>query len=521
MSVGTIRIVGFGDSRGAAGPAGETAAVRPQIFACGLCRVNPKQLVRAFCNDPLYFARSSISHADALILRSLYTSSGLSRALRAAAAWCCGARGASPTTCGTSPSASGFYRTRLNNPVIWLHAVSVGETAPARRSSTPCSTPTPTTGCSHHMTPPAAPPPPSSTATRPAGAERLTCPRHPVGDLGFLRHFHPRIGILMETELWPNLVEACHRTGTPLAMVNARLSARSARGCRSCIGGTRPQGLRPPVGDRRADRADGQRMTDLGARYVMITGNIKFDIAPPGDADAGRRRCNRPSDPQREILLAASTARARRPCLEAFARMCPPEVLLVLVPRHPDRFDEVARLVKRAGLKMQKRSKGVPVMADTRVWLGDSMGEMYAHYGAADVAIIGGSWARPRRPEPHRGQRGGLPGDRRPAHLQLQGGLRAGHRGGGRGARRRHRRRHRRSPSRSSPTRSAARRHGQAGALISPNPTGAPPGAPWTCSPRCCGPRPWRLKAGLSAAGNPPPSRRRSPRRPSCCAGRP
>jgi 3-deoxy-D-manno-octulosonic-acid transferase len=74
--------------------------------------------------------------------------------------------------------------------------------------------------------------------------------------------------------------------------------------------------------------------------------------------------------------------------------MCPPEVLLVLVPRHPDRFDEVAKLVKRAGLKMQKRSKGVPVMADTRVWLGDSMGEMYAYYGAADVAIIGGSWAR-------------------------------------------------------------------------------------------------------------------------------
>mgnify|MGYP002146196284 CR=1 FL=1 len=141
--------------------------------------------------------------------------------------------------------------------------------------------------------------------------------------------------------------------------------------------------------------ADGQRMTDLGARYVMITGNIKFDIAPPAPMQVLAADFRNRFGPQREILLAASTREGEEdPLLEAFARMCPPEVLLVLVPRHPDRFDEVAKLVKRAGLKLQKRSKGVPVMADTRVWLGDSMGEMHAYYGAADVAIIGGSWAR-------------------------------------------------------------------------------------------------------------------------------
>ncbi len=188
-------------------------------------------------------------------------------------------------------------------------------------------------------------------------------------------------------------------------MVNARLSARSARGY-SRIGGLAREAFATSRRSARQTEADGQRMTDLGARYVMITGNIKFDIAPPPAMQALAADFRNRFGPQREILLAASTREGEEArSLEAFARMCPPEVLLVLVPRHPDRFDEVAKLAKRAGLKLQKRSKGVPVMADTRVWLGDSMGEMYAYYGAADVAIIGGSghdWAARTRSRPAR-----------------------------------------------------------------------------------------------------------------------
>lgn len=353
-----------------------------------------KQLVRAFCNDPLYFALF-ILDADALVLRSLYTLVWILALPFVLLRLVWRAR-RQPDYLRHIPERFGVYRTRLNNPVIWLHAVSVGET----RASAPLIHALLETYPDHrvlltHMTPTG-----RATAAELYGhlAPRVQSAYLPY-DLpwaisGFLRHFHPRIGVLMETELWPNLVEACHRTGTPLAMVNARLSARSAQGYRR-IGGLARNAFAHLSAIGAQTEADGQRITELGARYVMITGNIKFDIAPPPAMQALAADFRNRFGPQREILLAASTREGEEaPLLEAFARMCPPEVLLVLVPRHPDRFDEVARLVKRAGLKMQKRSKGVPVMADTRVWLGDSMGEMYAYYGAADVAIIGGSWAR-------------------------------------------------------------------------------------------------------------------------------
>jgi 3-deoxy-D-manno-octulosonic-acid transferase len=209
----------------------------------------------------------------------------------------------------------------------------------------------------------------------------------------FLRHFRPRIGVLMETELWPNLVEGCRRTGTPLAMVNARLSERSARGYRRA-GSLARDAFAHLSAIGAQTEADGRRMTTLGARWLQVTGNIKFDITPP-EAMLALGATFRNRIGPRQILLAASTREGEEgPLLEAFARLCPPEVLLVLVPRHPQRFDEVARLVGRSGLKLQRRSSNEPVMADTRVWLGDSMGEMYAYYAAADTALIGGSWEK-------------------------------------------------------------------------------------------------------------------------------
>lgn len=289
----------------------------------------------------------------------------------------------------------GNYQTAMPGPLIWLHAVSVGET----RACAPLLHALLEAHPDHsvlltHMTPTG-----RATAAELFGelaprVQSVYLPYDfPWAVARFLRHFHPRIGILMETELWPNLVEVCRKTGTPLAMVNARLSARSAKGY-ARIGGLARKAFAHLSAIGAQTEADGHRMTELGARYVMVTGNIKFDNTPPPAMLALGASFRNRFGP-RKVLLAASTREGEEaPLLAAFAKLCPPEVLLVLVPRHPQRFDEVSKLVKQAGLKLQRRSKGDPVMAETRVWLGDSMGEMYAYYAAADVAIIGGSWER-------------------------------------------------------------------------------------------------------------------------------
>ena len=289
----------------------------------------------------------------------------------------------------------GRYPTSMVGPLIWLHAVSVGET----RASAPlvhalldahpdCSL------LLTHMTPTGRATAAEIFANLGPRVQSAYLPYDfPWAVARFLHHFRPRIGVLMETELWPNLVEGCRRTGTPLAMVNARLSERSARGYRRAGSLARDAfGHLAAIGAQ--TEADGRRLTTLGARWLQVTGNIKFDITPP-EAMLALGETFRNRIGPRQILLAASTREGEEgPLLEAFASQCPPEALLVLVPRHPQRFDEVARLVGRSGLKLQRRSSNEPVMADTRVWLGDSMGEMYAYYAAADTALIGGSWEK-------------------------------------------------------------------------------------------------------------------------------
>lgn len=290
----------------------------------------------------------------------------------------------------------GRYRTRMAGPVIWLHAVSVGETracAPllhALLEAHPDYSVLLT-----HMTPTG-----RATAAELFGelaprVQSVYLPYDvPWAIRRFLRHFHPRIGILMETELWPNLIERCRRSNTPLTMVNARLSERSARGY-GRIGSLARNAFARLSAIGAQTEGDSRRMAELGARNLLVTGNIKFDIAPPAEMLALGTSFRNRFGPQRQVLVAASTREGEEgPLLEAFARLCAPDVLLILVPRHPQRFDDVARLVKRTGLKVQRRSLDVPVMADTRVWLGDSMGEMYAYYSAADVALIGGSWEK-------------------------------------------------------------------------------------------------------------------------------
>jgi 3-deoxy-D-manno-octulosonic-acid transferase len=208
----------------------------------------------------------------------------------------------------------------------------------------------------------------------------------------FLRRARPRVGIVMETELWPNLLRAADRQQLPMVLVNARLSERSARGYARLPALTRASLARITQVAAQSD-ADAARLTALGANAVAVVGNLKFDITPPPQqlalgADWRVRWGSRP------VLLAASTREGEEASLlRAFASAAPADVLLVLVPRHPQRFDAVAALIESTGLPYQRRSEinGTDLSPQTRVLLGDSLGELFAYYAVCDVAFVGGS----------------------------------------------------------------------------------------------------------------------------------
>lgn len=277
----------------------------------------------------------------------------------------------------------------LSGRPIWLHAVSVGEV----RASVPlverllaeCPRVPVLLTC--------------MTAAGRATAESLFAGRVGVRflpyDYGwtmrrFLRRTGPRLGLILETELWPNMMRQARRAGIALMLVNARLSARSARGYAKI-----PALTRASLASLRAVAAqstdDAARLKALGAEQVTVTGNLKFDLTPPGEL-LKRGRAWRAAWGARAVLLAASTREGEEALIiEAFLRRFDPAVLLVLVPRHPQRFDAVAELLHEHGVAFVRRSDGCRPDANTRVILGDSLGELYAYYAASDIAFIGGS----------------------------------------------------------------------------------------------------------------------------------
>jgi 3-deoxy-D-manno-octulosonic-acid transferase len=208
----------------------------------------------------------------------------------------------------------------------------------------------------------------------------------------FMDRVRPRVCILMETELWPNLIRAADRTSVPLLLVNARLSERSARGY-ARLPALAHESLVRIRSVAAQSEGDAARLTTLGARGVTVAGNLKFDITPPPDqlalGAAWRARWG-----ARPVLLAASTREGEEAALlRAYAAAAPADVLLVIVPRHPQRFDAVAALIESSGLPYQRRSEinGTELKPATRVLLGDSLGELFAYYAACDVAFVGGS----------------------------------------------------------------------------------------------------------------------------------
>ena len=286
----------------------------------------------------------------------------------------------------------GVYGQTVPARLLWLHAVSVGET----RAAEPLIKALLDTYPDHsllltHMTP----------TGRATGGELIKKygPRLvqaylpydlPDACARFLAHFKPQLGLLMETELWPNLIAAAKQRDIPLSLINARLSARSQLGYQRFL-----SLIRPALGALRFVAAqtpsDAQRLVAIGAQNVSILGNLKFDVTPSLEKLTLGAQW-RQAIGARPVWLAASTREGEEALiLDAFVRLNWPDLLLLLVPRHPQRFPEVAALITERKLPFTKRSGGDLPTDTTRVWLGDSMGEMPAYYALADLALIGGT----------------------------------------------------------------------------------------------------------------------------------
>ncbi len=284
----------------------------------------------------------------------------------------------------------GFYAAHSSKPVIWLHTVSVGETRAAAslvqrlRESYP----------DHQLLLTHTTPTGRATSEQLYGDNvlRVYLPYdYPFAVKRFLRHFLPSIGVLLETEIWFNLIHACHAEKIPLLLLNARLSEKSAvryaRYPRLASSSLRELSV---IAAQSVN--DAARLTALDVDNVSVMGNLKFDIEPPPAMLELGKQLRGQFGENRKVFLAASTRAGEEALiLDALRQTDIPQLLTVIVPRHPQRFDEVADLLTQHGIRFQRRSQNRLVAPDIQVVLGDSMGEMFAYFAACDLAFIGGS----------------------------------------------------------------------------------------------------------------------------------
>jgi len=288
----------------------------------------------------------------------------------------------------------GFFKAPVQSNGLWVHSVSVGETiaaAPLIKQIQQAYPDLPIT----------------ITTMTPTGSERVKAlfgdsvfhvyvPYDTPGAVKrFLRRVKPCMALVMETELWPNLVHCCTRQQVPVLIANARLSERSARG----------YGRFPKLSNEMLSKVsaiaaqgedDGQRFVTLGLapQKLHITGSVKFDIQVADELVGAGKKLRNQWGEQRPVLIAASTHQGEdEQVLEAFAEILKQHsnALLVLVPRHPERFGDVAALCRTQGFECALRSKAEPVTSATQILVGDTMGEMMLLFAASDVAFVGGS----------------------------------------------------------------------------------------------------------------------------------
>jgi 3-deoxy-D-manno-octulosonic-acid transferase len=282
----------------------------------------------------------------------------------------------------------------LDGETIWIHAVSVGEVQAAEPLVRQLIKRHP----GHRLV---------LTTVTPTGRARA---RQLFGDRATLRYVpfdlpgsvsrffdrvRPRLAIILETELWPNLYAVCGRRNVPLVLASARMSPRSIGRYRRLVPLFR-QALSNGIVIAAQSEADAERFRSIGApaERTHVAGNIKFDFEPPHDVELRGRRWREQNAPDRMVWVAGSTHEgeeelvlaAHRQVLKRF-----PAALLVLVPRHPNRFDSVRELLARRGERAAYRSSGARIAPSDSVMLGDTMGELMMFYAAADVAFVGGS----------------------------------------------------------------------------------------------------------------------------------
>lgn len=296
----------------------------------------------------------------------------------------------------------GYYRDIPPAPAtLWIHAVSVGECEaafplirslldrqPGLTLLVTCATPT------------------GSARIAEVLGDRVRHVYLPYDLPGavdrFFTHFQPRFGLIMETEIWPNLFLAARARQVPLAILNGRLSARSASGYRR-LGKLTAQSLSAVslIAAQTEGDAEAYRSIGAAAAAVTVTGNIKFDAPCDQAMRARAAELRRTLFGERPVWIAGSTHPGEEEqLLESLSaiRRTVPDLVLVIAPRHPERSGELAKLCERAGLAVQYRSGGGACGPDTGVYLIDGIGELRLFYGTADVAFVGGSLV------PHGGQ---------------------------------------------------------------------------------------------------------------------
>jgi 3-deoxy-D-manno-octulosonic-acid transferase len=288
----------------------------------------------------------------------------------------------------------GFTEARFDVPVIWVHAVSMGEVQAAAPLIRELRRRYPQI-------------PLLMTTATPTGAERVRTlfaadVRHaylpydtPDAVNRFLKRVRPRIAIVMETEVWPNLFRACTRRRVPIIMASARLSEKSVRRLRWLGGLLRPM-FATDITIAAQTTLDAERFIALGAERarVIVMGNVKFDLEIPEDTQLRGRALRQAHFPNRFVWVAGSTHEVEEQVLldaHQDLRVRLPGALLVLVPRHPQRFAQVRQWLVSRGSACTIRSDGQEVADGNEVLLVDTMGELQMFYAAADVAFVGGT----------------------------------------------------------------------------------------------------------------------------------
>ncbi|MFG0739843.1 lipid IV(A) 3-deoxy-D-manno-octulosonic acid transferase [Proteus terrae] len=288
----------------------------------------------------------------------------------------------------------GFCKGKVVPQGILLHSVSVGETLAA----------VPLVRALRHHYPDL---PITVTTMTPTGSERVRSafgddvyhvylPYDLPGSVNrFLKTVDPKLVIIMETELWPNLISKLHQRKIPLIIANARLSERSAAGYQK-LGSFVKTMLQKITLIAAQNQEDGERFIELGLKrsHLHVTGSLKFDISVTPELAARAVALRRQWAAHRPVWIATSTHEGEETIiLETHKKLLTqfPQLLLILVPRHPERFPKAEQLTREAGLKYTLRSTDAVPDAQTQVVIGDTMGELMLLYGIADLAFVGGS----------------------------------------------------------------------------------------------------------------------------------